>query len=110
MRIVDEAILQVFRGRPCELCNMPAPSDPHHVEPCGMDNGKRLDVALNLISLCRECHQNVQEGGQRSRALCEQTIAYREGLEGPADVREAIWRLIQRPKEFSKSEKGATYR
>ena len=65
MRIVDDALLQEFRAAwKCEWCNKPTPSgcDPHHLFARGMGGGGRLDVRINLISLCRECHTDLHDG------------------------------------------------
>lgn len=97
MKITDEPLLDVFRARPCEWCGAPPRSDPHHVYRKGMGGGARLDVCLNLISACRECHQK-QEDGRISRSEQWERVAAREGLVSGDDAKEAVWRLLRRDK------------
>lgn len=97
MRIVDEPLLNYFRHkRACEYCgNDRAPGfDPHHVFCKGMGSGGRLDVCLNLLALCRNCHQAFHDGHTPRHKFIE-IIAYREGLE-PDQVVAAIWTLRRR--------------
>ena len=98
----DPDLLEYFRNRrTCEWCGYRDQGrlDPHHVEARGMGGGKRLDVALNLVSVHRFCHQEIEAGGVKAKEKCFEIIAKREGLSGPDEVREAIWRLLRTPKE-----------
>lgn len=81
MRIVDETLLDVFRQSPrCEWCRLLTPTgcDPHHIHAKGFGGGGRLDVAINLIALCRECHTLVHGGFILRRCLLA-IVAQREG-------------------------------
>lgn len=51
IRIKDESVLDVFRGKPCEVCGLP--SDPAHIKSVGSGGDDELD---DLISLCRKHH------------------------------------------------------
>ncbi len=95
MKVINDYLLAYFRNRPCDFCGEPAPSDCHHVKPRGHGGGSRLDVALNLVSLCRSCHDGVdcREGQDR----CWRLIEEREGLEEGA-ARGAVDRLLRRSK------------
>jgi hypothetical protein len=63
VKIVDERILERFRLKwKCEWCGKRGPVDPHHLFGKNMGGGTRLDVPINLISLCRTCHQDFHDG------------------------------------------------
>ena len=89
---IDERLLVYFRGRTCERCGL-GPGEPHHVKPRGHGGGSRLDVACNLISLCRMCHMAV-ERTREGQQECWRIIESREGLEFGA-AEEAVWRLLR---------------
>ena len=78
MRIVDEELLDEFRSRPCEWCGSGHRSDPHHIFTRGMDGGSRLDIRINLISLCRHCHIQVHYGNLDRIHLLKE-VSIREG-------------------------------
>ena len=50
-RIESQSTLDLFRGKPCEICKKP--SDPCHIKSQGSGGD---DVEYNLISLCRAHH------------------------------------------------------
>ena len=59
MKIVDEALLALFRSATrCEWCGRDTPegADPAHVFARGVGGGSRLDIRINLVSLCRGWH------------------------------------------------------
>lgn len=100
MLIVKESILCYFRGQACEMCDdrPMAQAEPHHIKPKGADGGSRLDVALNLISLCRECHNKVHDGGRKAQVECWKIVAKREGLSSWKVAEGAIHRLLRTKK------------
>ena len=105
MIIPDEKLLTYFRGkRQCELCKRRLapgePGIPHHVNPRGHGGGSRLDVALNILTSCWQCHGDKAHDGNRAKQEGMEIIAYREGLL-PEQVQEAIWRLLRRDKHAS---------
>ncbi len=55
-------------GGVCQLCGHPA-SDLHHIAYGGMGR-KRKDLAENLISLCRQCHNDAHSKA-KTRRRCE---------------------------------------
>ena len=93
MKIINDAALDKFRGPGrCEFCRFHFSSrDPHHVESKGIGGGKHLDIASNLVSLCRTCHStkaDTPEGKDRCIAI----IANRE-KGSPSDI-ERVHRFI----------------
>jgi hypothetical protein len=99
MRIVDEKILDEFRGPgKCEWCGYVTrwKRDPHHLWTRGMGGGGRLDIRINLISLCRLCHDAV---GLGHIARCDllAVVASRESTT-QSQIEEEIWRLRRTPK------------
>src|SRR4051812_4078324 len=80
MRVLDALLLRSFRGRPCEWCPSTFDVSAHHVH---YRSAGRLDIRINLIGLCRECHDRHHRGrhpAEPTTAQCWQTIADREGL------------------------------
>ena len=62
-RLRDTYALHLFRlhhlGEPCEICELRAGVDPHHVQYRSHGGD---DVASNLLWLCRSCHDDVHNG------------------------------------------------
>ena len=80
MIVIDEKLLASFRGPGiCEWCKRYA-GHRHaaHVRPRQMGGGSRLDVRINLISLCWFCHLAQHEGREPTRADLEAVVAARE--------------------------------
>lgn len=68
----------------CEFCDKTGEKlDCHHIYARGMGGGSRLDIPINLIILCRTCHDKAQNG----------RISRRE-LWGIAAERE-VWKLLR---------------
>lgn len=44
----------------CEWCSFACYRDPHHLWKRGMSGGSRLDIRVNIASLCRECHDRTE--------------------------------------------------
>lgn len=63
IRIKDEAVLDQFRLKPCEICGLP--SDPAHI---GTRGSGADDIPSGLISFCRVCH--VMQGQIGWSKLC----------------------------------------
>lgn len=100
MRREDEHLLRYFRTKQCEKCGRTCggAAQPHHVKPRGHGSGSRLDVAANLIALCWECHESLQEGGRKAQIECWTIIAAREGLSSWRVCEAAVHRLLRSPK------------
>ena len=99
MTVDDADLLDEFRRKPrCEWCNARSRHglDPHHVFARGMGGGGRLDVRINLVSLCRTCHGEVH-GGRIMRRDLLAIVAAREGMLQD-DVEREIYRLRRLPK------------
>lgn len=93
MIIADEKLLATYRGPGfCEHCRRMTPRrQPHHIFCRGMGGAHRLDVAINLIALCPDCHARFHNG-RILRATFLAIVAQREGR--LQDEMEAeLWRL-----------------
>ncbi len=99
MRIVDETVLDEFRGPgKCEWCGFRCYAlHPHHLWARGMGGGGRLDVRINLIGLCWVCHSDVHHGDISRQDLLA-VVAAREG-KLQSEIEEEIWRLRRTPKQ-----------
>lgn len=111
MIIKNPRLLREFRRAVrCEHCKRPMlyGCDPHHHKPKGMGGGSCLDIRINLISLCRECHDDVGQGIPECTILL--LIAVREGaLQDDIDaVRNLILRLPKdaRPWQLDREREG----
>lgn len=98
MKILNESTLDQFREQTrCELCNRTVGGcEPHHWYARGMGGGHRIDVALNLVGLCRYCHQRCEDG-VIPRRLVLLHIANRHSTT-PDAVEEALWLLDRMPR------------
>lgn len=60
-----------------------------------MGGGSRLDIRINLMSLCRiPCHNDAD--GKIPRCSLLEIVAKREGRT-PDSIEEEIWRLLRTP-------------
>lgn len=103
MIVKDEKVLTRFRQAPrCEWCGRPTPHgcDPHHVFAKGLGGGSRLDIAINLASLCRSCHQSHHSGHLPLREDLQAIVAQREGR-FQVDIMADIYRLLRTRKGLS---------
>lgn len=99
LRIENPDLLAYFRSRPCEICGARPPSDPEHVFPRGLGDANRLDIRINLVSLCRACHTRAHSGhGEPTRGQLKALVARRERMSVEA-VQEQIWAYQRMPKE-----------
>ena len=92
MVIKDETLLAEFRAAwRCEWCKRWSPHgcDPHHVFSRGAG---RLDVRINLVSLCRACHQAHHAGQIPLRCDLLAIVATREGV-NQFEIEDEIYRL-----------------
>jgi hypothetical protein len=96
MIVADDAVLATFRLGPCEICDRPGPTDPHHAHARGLGGGSRLDIPECLCALCRRCH-NAVEAGLISRRIVWLIIERRLGL-APGQAQERVWEMLRRPK------------
>ena len=97
MIIECSATLDKFRVKPrCEFCGKSVPGcEPHHYHAKGMGGGSRLDIDINLIGLCRFCHQSAEDANI-SRKTILGIIADREKHDAEV-IQEAIYFLVRTP-------------
>lgn len=94
MILKDETLLAMVKaeGRCC-WCRRARPTDPHHVMTKGAG---QVDIAGNLVPLCRECHTCLHDGN-----ICDFDLllmaALREGTTQDA-IRETVWLIRRIPK------------
>lgn len=107
MKVIDPVLLAEFAkpGR-CEFCGRSCPSgrDPAHIFSRGAG---RVDIACNLVSLCRHCH-SMSHGGEvptRRDLMC--IAAMREGIP-VQEVEDTVMRLRREKKYkvWNVSERG----
>ena len=81
MRIIDPALLLAFRlrGR-CEWCRKACAVEPHHLWRRGMGGGSRLDIEINLVSLCRVCHTLTHASAEPTKQALLAIVAEREKM------------------------------
>lgn len=74
-----------IRTLPCSTCGRPAPSDPSHVRSRGAGGG-----AVDLVPMCRMCHDGLHAMGRYSFAL-------KNGIELEALARdcEELWQRVE---------------
>lgn len=98
MKVIDEKLLGEFRGWLCEWCGLREWSVPHHLWARGMGGGGRLDVRINLISLCAFCHNDVHAGLIQRCDLLAVVAARERTTQGRIEAE--IYRLRRTPKEL----------
>lgn len=94
MLVEDKSLLHFIRLQRCAFCGALPPSEAAHCWPRGMGGGSRLDVWLNLLPACHECHGRYE--GDREAMFTK--IAERNGLESWEVARDAVWRLLRTPR------------
>jgi hypothetical protein len=92
MRIIDKPLLAEFRPRRCDWCNRFPPCQAAHVFGKGMGGARRLDIRINLCSLCPYCHYDNHQGKSPTQDELLVIVAKREHTT-PQAIREEIWRL-----------------
>lgn len=80
MIVKDETLLAQFRIGPCEWCGKRGATEAHHIFTRGMGCGRRLDVRINLIGLCRVCHALTHNGAEPTKWDLLAIVARREGM------------------------------
>lgn len=93
MIIKDVKLLNRFRqGGPCEYCKrMTIRRQPHHIFCRGLNSARRLDVAINLIALCLQCHADFHNGRILRCDLLALVAAREQRLQG--DIEAEIYQL-----------------
>lgn len=101
MKLPNKNLMEELRrSSNCEACFYPTPfgADPHHVECRGFGGGSRMDVRINLIALCRFCHDEAP----KKKALMLKLIAQREGL-SVEDIQAVVALLKRLPTDASQA-------
>ena len=99
MKIIREDNLQKYRQKTrCENCGLPSFQglDPHHVLTRGMGGGTRNDSDLNLMALCRTCHDRFHNGKIPREQLVGK-LALREGF-SPDELERIVNRVRHKDK------------
>lgn len=52
--------VEAVKSLPCSVCDMPAPSEAHHI---------RQDNPYTLVALCTECHRGAHDGWHGKKAI-----------------------------------------
>lgn len=76
-----------------------------HLFHSGIGGGSRLDVRINMLSLCWLCHGKHHNGHEPSFKTLIGLIAKREGTT-PDAIRDEIFRLRRLPKETTREQAG----
>lgn len=98
----DKALERFRRADRCEWCYQWSAVllDPHHCfQKRGMGGGSRLDIGINLMSLCRWCHESAEQGYlDRGRMLTK--VAEREKCR-QMDIDVVLRFILQQDKDAS---------
>lgn len=102
MKIINKDLLKPGKApRRCETCSRAsfyAPLAPHHIYFRGLGGANRLDVSINLIWLCNDCHREAHsERSKEFRQQCLEIVARRERCK-PIDIAAVIEAVIRLPK------------
>ncbi len=99
MRIVDEALLETFRAKQkCEWCGRKVyRCEAAHVTGKGMGGWRRIDLAINVLGLCTQCHADHHNGNRPLACDLLAVVAAREGML-QRDIEKEIYRLRRIPK------------
>jgi hypothetical protein len=98
VKIIDEATLDLFRVPvPCEWCKLRPSTDPHHIYAKGMGGGGRLDIRINICSLCRTCHNGAHAHGDPHITELLRIVSRREKLP-VGTILDRIYELRRLPK------------
>jgi hypothetical protein len=94
VRIADDDLLAHFREQPCENCGRRPPNQAAHVMHGGRGDAFRIDLPINLLSLCLWCHgRNHSAGrGHLTQSDMLKLVAKRTGFTEAVILGE-LWRL-----------------
>lgn len=102
MTIIDEPLLRSFREQPyCAYCGRQPQRgtllDAHHVFlKRGIGGGSRIDHQLNLIALCRFCHESAEAHAEVNRDI-QRVVAQREKMTCEQIV-DKLYEILRTPK------------
>lgn len=106
MIVKNPALLKEFSGPGvCSWCGKSVSSrDPHHVVARGAGGGHRLDISINIVSLCTtfagggNCHHMAHNGREITKSDLLAVIAAREGCLQD-EIQVCVWLLLRLPKD-----------
>lgn len=78
-------------GHKCVGCGRYAPMDWACAHYIPRSHGGRGDIPQNILTLCPECHRAFDEGPDREN-LKEKYLDYLEGVYGPLNMRDLVYR------------------
>ena len=93
-RVVDKKAIESVKKPYCEVCGRWTYCEVHHIIPCGMGGGNRIDHVYNLINICAgygDCHDKAQKYVISQHDLFE-VVAKREGV-SVEEVENTVWGL-----------------
>ena len=99
MKVICKKLRKEFtNAKKCEWCGKSVPHcDAAHVFAKGMGGGRQLDIRINLIALCRRCHQDSHDGNRPMQLDLLLVVAQREDCLQD-DIKNVIWLLHRLPK------------
>ncbi len=109
MIVVNKDLLAAFsHAGNCEWCKVRAKVDVHHIWPRGLGGGSRLDIRINLIALCRQCHDDVHAG----HILRIDLLAIVAGREDVMQhhIERIVWWLLRLPKNPSEERVAKSFK
>lgn len=80
IEINDDLLAAFARQNKCEHCNCQGPVEGHHIFSRGLGGGTRLDIPINLIAICRRCHDGYHNRRDPTQAALLRIAARREGV------------------------------
>ena len=95
VKIIDEeALARIRKQARCELCHGVVNStQPHHI--LSRARGGRIDLPVNLIGLCQECHDAVHDSETEEADLWARAAAREE--HDPEDMRAVVHAVASLP-------------
>jgi len=111
MIVRDQTCIEHVRhqaGGRCEYCGC-AGNHVHHIWAKGI-GGAPIDIPVNLVNLCHNCHTRHHSGKNPERLTLIHLVSKREGWKS-LEIEEEIYRVRQLPKgaEYRPTRPFATY-
>jgi 5-methylcytosine-specific restriction endonuclease McrA len=78
----DEARAYRAKHEGCELCDVTAALEVHHIEPVA-DNPDKADDEDNMMAICVRCHASIDDDREINSAIGQKEMEWRRSLVGP---------------------------